>query len=414
MRLLARRQDARRRSESSTGSAPPRAAARSRQRARRQARPEAEVLDSRLLMTSGQPGIAEATASTDLSARVAQALQPYFAEDQFPGISVAIVTDGQVALAQGYGTSDVKTGSPVRADTRFDIGSVTKTFTALGVLLIYEDSQGTSRPLDLNAPIGQYLHSDQSFKLPSKWSHVTTMELLDMTSGIRNIGSARPWQDQVQSIAKDRLLFTPGTETSYSNTNYYLLGELIEQWTGEKYGTFIQDQILGPLGMSETQELGRSATVRNQAVGYEAPRQGKWSNKAEVQNGEDMYAAAGIVSTAQDMGTYMTALLSGSLIDAAAYNLMWTSTPTPQYGVNPPTNTVRSPGWDTAIDTSAGPAEVIKGGQVPGFTSDLILYPSSDSGVFVSFNSNYQGSVSALQVAESVYEAAQAEPQPGG
>ena len=139
-----------------------------------------------------------------------------------------------------------------------------------------------------------------------------------MTSGIRNVADAQPWQAQLESIAKDPLLFAPGTKTSYSNTNYDLLGELIEQWTGEKYGTFIQDQILGPLGMSETQELGRSATVPNQAVGYNAPRHGSWP-KAEVQNGTAMYAAAGMVSTAQDMATYMTALLSGRLLDPATY-----------------------------------------------------------------------------------------------
>ena len=171
------------------------------------------------------------------------------------------------------------------------------------------------------------------------------------------------------------LLFAPGTKTFYSDTNFDLLGELIEQWTGEKYGTFIQDQILEPLGMSETQELGRSATVPNQAVGYDAPRRGRWP-KAKVQNGLEMYAAAGMVSTAQDMATYMTALLSGRLLDPATYNLMWTSTPTPQYGVNPPSNSVRGLGWDTAIDTSAGPTEVTKGGSVPGFISELILYPT--------------------------------------
>jgi CubicO group peptidase (beta-lactamase class C family) len=133
-------------------------------------------------------------------------------------------------------------------------------------------------------------------------------ELLDMTSGIRDVGGARPWQAQLESIAKDPLLYAPGTESLYSSANYDLLGELIEQWTGEKYGTFIQDQILGPLGMSGTQELGRSATVPNQAVGYDAPRHGSWP-RAEVQNGPAMYAAAGMVSTAQDMATYMTALL---------------------------------------------------------------------------------------------------------
>ena len=235
------------------------------------------------------------------------------------------------------------TGSPVQADTRFDIGSVTKTFTALGVLLLYQESQGTSHPLDLNAPISEYLHDTKSFKLPPKWSRVTTMELLDMTSGIRDVGGPRPWQAQLRSIAKAPLLYAPGTETSYSDTNYDLLGELIEQWTGEKYGTFIQDQILRPLGMSETQVLGRSATVPNQAVGYDAPERGRW-RKAKVQNGPAMYASAGMVSTAQDMATYMTALLSGHLLDPATYELMWTSTPTLQYGVNPPLQRRARPG----------------------------------------------------------------------
>ena len=223
----------------------------------------------------GNLGMADATASSDLSDRVAQVLKPYFDQHQIPGISVAIVTDGQVALAQGYGLSNVATGAPVEADTRFDIGSVTKTFTAIGVLLLYQESQGTSHPLDLNAPISEYLKNTPSFKLPRKWSGVTTMELLNMTSGIGNGPGTLPWQAQVKSIAKAPLLFAPGTKTFYSDTNYDLLGELIEQWTGEKYGTFIQDQILEPLGMSETQELGRSATVPNQAVGYDAPRHGQ-------------------------------------------------------------------------------------------------------------------------------------------
>src|SRR5277367_4739365 len=117
--------------------------------------------------------------------------------------------------------------------------------------------------------------------------------------------------------------------------------------------------------MSETQELGQSATVPNQAVGYDPPKHGRWP-KAKMQNGSAMYAAAGMVSTAQDMATYMTALLSGQLLNPATYALMWTSTPTLQYGVKTPTVDVRGLGWDTVIDTSTGPAEVEKSGLVPG------------------------------------------------
>ena len=250
-------------------------------------------------MASGPRRLADATPSSDLAARVALALKPYFAQEEFPGISVAVVTDGQVALAQGYGLSNVATGSPTRADTRFDIGSVTKSFTAIGVLLLYQESQGTSHPLDLDAPISRYLHNTPTFKLPRKWSHVTTRELLAMTSGIPSVGDAGPWPAKLQTVANQPLLYTPGTETSYSDTNYDLLGELIVQWTGQSYSTFIQDRILGPLGMSGTQVLGRSALVPNQAIGYGAPLHGRWP-RAALLNGRAMYAEAGMVSTAQD------------------------------------------------------------------------------------------------------------------
>ena len=219
-------------------------------------------------MSSGSVTVADSTALPDLADRVAAVVKPYLDQDQFPGISVAVVTDGKVALAQGYGTSNVATHSPVDADTRFDIGSVTKTFTALGVLLLYQESQGTASPLNLDAPISEYLHNTRSFKLPSKWAQVTTRELLDMTSGIRNVGTPQPWETQLKSIANRRLLYTPGIAAAYSNADYYLLGELIEQRTGENYGAFIQNQVLNPLGMTDSEELGGSATVRDQAVGY--------------------------------------------------------------------------------------------------------------------------------------------------
>jgi CubicO group peptidase (beta-lactamase class C family) len=355
--------------------------------------------------------MADATAASGLSNQVAQVLKPYFDQDKIPGISVAIVTNGHVALTQGYGVSNVATGAPVQANTRFDIGSVTKTFTAVGILLLYQESQGTSHPLNLDTPISDYLHNTPTFKLPRKWSNVTTRELLDMTSGIGNASNNLSWQGQVAAVAKSPLLFTPGTKEMYSDTNYDLLGEMIEQWTGEPYGTFIQNQILGPLGMSDTQELGRSATVPNQAVGYNLSSHGKWP-KTAMQNGLELYAASGMVSTAQDMATYMTALLSDGILSPATYSLMWTAAPTPQYGAGPPSEAVRGLGWDLAVDTSAGVTQVEKGGSIPGFISELILYPNTDSGVFVSINTNPHGSrdpssVSALQVAEAIHAATQ-------
>jgi CubicO group peptidase (beta-lactamase class C family) len=246
---------------------------------------------------------------------------------------------------------------------------------------------------------------------------VTTRELLAMTSGIRSVENSQPWQTQLREIARDPLRFTPGTETAYSNSNYYLLGELIEQWTGESYGTFIQTRILNPLGMSATRELGQSATVSNQAVGYDASKHGRWP-KAKLWNGPAMYASAGMVSTAQDMATYMTALLAGRILNPATYAMMWTATPSPQFGDSSDSETLRGLGWDTAIDTSAGASMVTKAGLVRGFTSQLVLFPSSDTGVFVSINmaqSNDAGGSGAIadEVALSIYQAVQSDSHAG-
>jgi CubicO group peptidase (beta-lactamase class C family) len=115
----------------------------------------------------------------------------------------------------------------------------------------------------------------------------------------------------------------------------------------------------------------------------------------------------------------MTALLSERILNPATYALMWTPVPTPQYGVNPSSSAERGLGWDTVIHRSDGSEEVTKGGQVPGYTSELVLDPTTDSGVFVSFNTNFTGSrnpngVTALQVARSVYEATKTSSSTGG
>jgi hypothetical protein len=106
----------------------------------------------------------------------------------------------------------------------------------------------------------------------------------------------------------------------------------------------------------------------------------------------------------------MTALMSGKLLHPATYAMMWASTPTPQYGAKPASDALRGLGWDTVVHTTAGHIVVSKSGQIPGYTSELILDLSDDSGVFVSFNTHYSGrhdpsAPTALEVAQSVYEA---------
>ena len=218
MRLFARRRDSRPSSEPRLG--PARSADRPDRRARRRARPEAEALD-RACSWPRQPGYGRRD-------RVVRPVRPRRAGPETllrSGPDPRHLRGDRHRRAGRPGariraSATWRPARPSEADTRFDIGSVTKTFTAIGVLLLYQESQGTSHPLDLNAPISDYLHNTPSFKLPRKWSGVTTMELLNMTSGIRDVGRApSPGRPSSSRSRMHPLLFTPGTKTSYSDTN---------------------------------------------------------------------------------------------------------------------------------------------------------------------------------------------------
>jgi CubicO group peptidase (beta-lactamase class C family) len=111
-----------------------------------------------------------------------------------PGVAVAIVEKGKVALDQGYGYADLSTKTGVTSDTRFDIASLTKTFIGLGVMLLYQKSLKTRHPIKLNAPISKYitkpivfdLSSSESFTLPAACKNITVRQLLTMSSGIQD------------------------------------------------------------------------------------------------------------------------------------------------------------------------------------------------------------------------------------
>ena len=408
MRLFARRQNACMSPRPCLDSAPSRAMDRAGLRARRRVRPEGEMLDSRLLMASGGPGAAGATASPDLDNRVAQALQPYFAQDQFPGISVAVVTDGKVAMAQGYGTADVANGSAVQADTRFDIGSVTKTFTALGVLLLYQESQGTASPLNLDAPISEYLHNTRSFKMPRKWSNITTRELLDMTSGINNIGSVQPWPAQIAAIAKEppslhardgivlqqhKLLLARRAHRATDRGKLWRLHPRSDSdaacnvrdrrarpvRNGPESGGWLQP--VTEWEVDEGRGAQRTVNVRRRRDGLDRPGHGHLYDSAP----ERRSARSRDLRLDVDLDTD-AAICCKSRRERAARPRM---------------------GYSDRHERGAHRGD--QGGQVPGYTSELILFPTTDSGVFVSFNTLNPKGVTGLQVAEAVYAAEQSD-----
>src|SRR4029077_12706039 len=153
-------------------------------------------------------------------------------------------------------------------DSVYEVLSVGKQFTAACVLLLAREGK-----LSLDKAASSYLPT-----LPASWQTITVRQLLAHTSGLAEYTSAPGWR---QSVRLDRtpddliapvmimpLVFAPGTDWKYSNTDYYVLGKIIEQTSGTSYGEFLQQRIFQPLGMTETRLNDLHAIVPGRATGY--------------------------------------------------------------------------------------------------------------------------------------------------
>lgn len=176
-----------------------------------------------------------------------------------PGAAVAVVDDGEVVLAKGYGLADCESGAPVTADTRFNIGSVSKLLTAWGVMRLLDQER-----IALDTPVQEYVHG---WKLPASRfdaSGVTVRRLLSHTAGLSLHGYPgfaldEPLPTLVESLSgatngagKVELVAEPGSVHSYSGGGYTLLQLLCEERTGQPFATYMHEALLAPLGMERT------------------------------------------------------------------------------------------------------------------------------------------------------------------
>jgi D-alanyl-D-alanine carboxypeptidase len=191
------------------------------------------------------------------------------------------------------------------ADRRFRVGSVTKTFTAAVVLQLVDEGA-----LSLDDTLEDHLPG-----VVPRGEEITIRQLLLHRSGLANFTDYRPWLDRTSRSSTNRpldslrfaashpLLFEPGSTWSYSNTNYVALGLIVEKVTGSSYAQELEERILEPLGLDET-EL--AATRRVPGLDDEG------------ENPNLPWAAGSIVSNAQDLARFYTALLSGGVVSDAS------------------------------------------------------------------------------------------------
>ena len=283
-----------------------------------------------------------------------------------PGTAVAVIQDGDVIHKAGYGLANIEWNIAVGVDTVFELGSLTKPFTATTIMMLVE--QGKIR---LDDSITEYLPDYHT-----SGHDVTIHHLLNHTSGIFNFTYTSDFLEAVQKnkspqqvaaeIQRRPFDFKPGARFKYNDSGYVLLGLIIEQASGLDYGNFLTERIFKPLGMTQSCLLRDRALIPKRAVGYDQKPDGLV--RAYYYNPNQYYATAGLTSTLDDLIQWDAALRENSLISAEALDLM--TTPTMLHN-----GTQENYGYGWRLDDYEGQPAMLHAGSTFGFVSFMLRLP---------------------------------------
>jgi len=282
-------------------------------------------------------------------------------------MSVVVVKGRDTLLTKGYGMADIENDVAATPLTVYRIGSITKQFTSAAVMQLVEAGK-----INLDDDITKYLPN-----APTHGRKVLVRHLLNHTSGIpsyTDVGARfgrvmrldLTHDSLVAVIANDSLMFEPGTTFYYNNTGYFLLGMLLEKVTGKPYGTYLQEKLFTPLGLTGTTYCGTRPIIKHRAQGYDVAR-GQLVNTDFISM-DLPYAAGSLCSTVGDLARWTAALASGRVVSPASYRQMTTP-------VKLPTGRAMSYGFGLFADSLASHRVISHGGGINGFISQLAYYP---------------------------------------
>jgi len=294
---------------------------------------------------------------------------------KIPGLSIAVVREGEIVKAQGYGYANVEHEAAATAQTVYQSGSVGKQFTATLVMMLVEEGR-----LSLDDRLSE--HFDAA---PEAWRDVTVRHLLTHTAGIsngiyRNIDMRRDYSDDelVALIAAEPLDFVPGEGWNYSNAGYVLLGLLVGRVTGEFYGDLLREKVFEPTGMTTAHVIDEAAIVPHRAAGYRLV-DGELRNQEWVSPALNRLADGALYVTVLDLAAWDTALYTDELLTPASRDRMWTPVRlndgrTEPYGF----------GWE--IGEVRGHRVLQHGGRWQGFSAHIARYVDDELTVIVLAN----------------------------
>jgi CubicO group peptidase (beta-lactamase class C family) len=323
------------------------------------------------------------------------------------GLALGVVRNGALEFFHAHGYADVATKTPITPDTVFRICSLTKLFTAVAVMQLWEQGQ-----IDLDAPANDYLRAYQLIPANPSWRPATVRHLLTHTSGIPEVLNVRDllhpdWGkfeerpavysvklgEHIPSLAEyygpgPRIDAEPGTAFQYCNHGFATLGQIVADVSGTSVERYLREHILEPLGMADTEMVRAELVKARLATGYNLERTGA---KAVTDREWVTVGATNIYSNTRDMARFVAALLGGgtnahgSILKATTLATMFE----PHYQPDP-----RLPGMGLAFfrGDAGGHRVVSHDGVEPGFHTRLSIAPDDGVGV-IAFTNGSSGAM---------------------
>jgi len=319
------------------------------------------------------------------------------ADGHTPSLAVAVLEDGEVVWAEGFGLANVATGAPATADTIYRLASISKPFTATAVMQLVD-----RKLIDLDAPINRYLDVPLIAHRGTA-EQITARRLLNHTGGLPThwnffYGDERP-PPRAESIrAYGFAAFEPGTRANYSNFAFGVLDHVIGRLGQSTYRDWLVMELLNPLGMLHTDVGVRRGKEQQAAQGYRKD-DGQWALIADY--GFDHDGASAVRSSANDLMRFARLQIGRGTVDGAllldedSALAMRRRTATTNFGI----------GW--AIGTERDRPVLRHNGGMPGVSTSLLVFPEHDAAIAVLLNARSTGTVgrTVTAILDQLFEA---------
>jgi len=288
-----------------------------------------------------------------------QIIDSRFKPDE-PGGTAIIAQHGKIVYEHAFGMANLELNVKMQPDMVFGIGSMTKQFTAICILQLMEQGK-----LNVTDPISKYIAD-----CPESWQPITIENLLSHTSGIADQPIPDgPVINVIKVYQAKPLSFKPGSKYFYANSEYVILGYIIEQVSGIAYADYLKKNILIPLGMAHTYYQDDRAVIPGRVPSY-LPRGHVFRNV--LPQGGSASAAGALLSTTHDLLLWNQALVAGRLVKKETLDKAWTS-----FKLNNGKEINYGYGWQTGGHIQGSPI-VEHGGVAVGYVTDAIYMPKED------------------------------------